>query len=40
MEWNESNNVSIYKKVIKQNVVIIEANCFCQPPSRFYANIF
>jgi len=28
------------RRVIKQNVVIIEANCFCQPCTRFYATFF
>jgi len=28
------------RRMIKQNVVIIEANRFCQPRARFYATFF
>ena len=34
--WKESNIVPIYKKVIKQTVVIMGAYHFCHPHVKFY----
>jgi len=39
-EWKDSINVHTYKKVIQENVVILEAYHFCQAHTKFYLTSF
>jgi hypothetical protein len=39
-QWNESVTVPVYRVVIQQSVVIIEASHFHQPHTKFYPASF